>query len=98
MGNLKIPLQFRLLSQQEKDELVEKLLACPTMQERSSRNRVVLELPFADSISRNPDTTNKDDVMDIVNRCLNFSNGLQQLIERIEYREENSLPMQELIT
>jgi hypothetical protein len=93
---LNAPTQLRTLSPREKEQFVDKLLACPTMKERSSRNRVVQELRFADSMSRNPDATNKDDVMDIVNRCLNFSDGLQQLVERIQYREDNSLPMQEL--
>jgi Effector-associated domain 2 len=57
---------------------------------------VMQELSFADSIARDSNTTNKDDVMNIVNRCLDFSDGLQQLIERIEFREENSQPMQQL--
>src|SRR6266571_6895 len=42
-GNLK------QLTVQQRSKLVEKLLACPTMRERSSRNRVVQELRFADT-------------------------------------------------
>ena len=91
-----IPPQFRPLSLREKEQLVDKLLACRTMRDRNSRNQAVQELSFADIIDRDSNTTNKDDVMNIVNRCLDFSDGLLQLIERIEYREENSQPMQQL--
>ena len=75
---------------------MDKLLACRMMRDRNSRNQVVQELSFADSIDRDSNTTNKDDVMNIVNRRLDFSDGLQQLIERVEFREENSQPMQHL--
>jgi hypothetical protein len=93
---LNIPTKLRALSPREKEQLVDTLLACRTMRDRNSRNQVVQELSFADSIDRDSNTTNKDDVMNIVNRCLDFSEGLQQLVERIEYREENSLPMEQL--
>src|SRR5438874_1761657 len=96
MDDVNILLQPRVLSPREKEQLVDTLLACRTMRDRNSRNQVVQELSFADSIDRDSSTTNKDDVMNIVNRCLDFSDGLHQLIERIEYREENSQPMQHL--
>jgi vWA-MoxR associated protein C-terminal domain/Effector-associated domain 2 len=97
MDNVNILLQPRPFSPREKEQLVEKLLACRTMRDRSSRSQVVQELSFADSIDRDSNTTNKDDVMNIVNRCLDFSDGVLQLIERIEFREENSQPMRHLI-
>jgi hypothetical protein len=96
MDNENILLQPRAFSPREKEQLVDKLLACRTMRVRNSRNQVVQDLSFADSLERDSNTTNKDDMMSIVNRCLDFSDGLQQLIERIKYREENSQPMQNL--
>ena len=89
-------LQARALSPREKEQLVDKLLACRTMRDRNSRNQVVQELSFASSIERDSNTTDKVDVINIINRCLDFSDGLQQLIERIEYHEENSEPIQHL--
>jgi Effector-associated domain 2/TIR domain len=87
----------RKLTFEQKSKLVEKLLACPTMRDRSSRDQVVGDLPFANSIRRDSKTTDKQDIMAIVNRCLDFpSDGLQQLVERVEFDEENSTPMQEL--
>src|SRR5947209_1725882 len=96
MDNVNILLQPRAVSSREKEQLVDKLLACRTMRDRNSRDQVVQELSFAASIVRDSNTTDKADVMNIVNRCLDFSDGLQQLIERIEYREENSQPIQHL--
>jgi hypothetical protein len=96
MDNVNMLLQPRALSPKEKEQLVDTLLACRTMRDRNSRNQVVQELSFADSLERDSNTTNKVDVMNIVNRCLDYSDGLLQLIERVEYREENSQPMQHL--
>jgi hypothetical protein len=97
IDNVNTLLQWRALTPKEKELLVDKLLAVRTMKNRNSRNQVVQDLNFANSIERDSNTSNKDDVMNIVNRCLDFSDGLQQLIERIDYREEeNSIPMQQL--
>src|SRR5437879_5187038 len=96
MDNVNMLLQARALAPREKEQLVNKLLACRTMRDSNSRYQVVQELSFAGSIERASNSTDKVDMMNIVNRCLDFSDGLQQLIERIEYREEDSQPVQHL--
>src|SRR2546423_1872287 len=88
--------KLRTLAPREKEQLVNKLLACRTMRDSNSRYQVVQELSFAGSIERASNSTDKVDMMNIVNRCLDFSDGLQQLIERIEYHEENSQPIEQL--
>jgi nucleoside phosphorylase len=86
-----------LLTSQQKSELVEKLLACQSMKERSSRDRVIKELPFAASIARSS-SADKVDIMNIVSRCLDFEDGLQQLIKIIILYESNATALHELLT
>jgi TIR domain/Effector-associated domain 2 len=87
------------LSRQQKSELVDKLLACPTMRDRHTRDTVVQELSFASAISRH--TADRVDVTNIVNTSLNYQNGLQDLIEEVGTFEKDasgndSLPMRQL--
>jgi len=90
-GNLS---QIRQLTQPEKDQLVRLLLACQAMKLRSSRNLIVQDLSFGDSIVRDTLITNTDDVMSIVDRCNNVPGGFQELVGRIEAREGNDNPVQ----
>lgn len=84
------------LSFQKKSELVNKLLACPTMHNRHSRDIVVQQLAaqISHAIPRN--TIDIVDVTNIVTTCANFANGLQELINIIAFFEGNALPMQNL--
>jgi vWA-MoxR associated protein C-terminal domain/vWA-MoxR associated protein middle region (VMAP-M) 1 len=93
MGNLYFPLQTRAISIRERNQLVEKLRACHPLKERSQRDPIVSELPFADSISRsNANATDIQEVAAIVKRCLDFPpDGLQQLCEILKIHERDSL-------
>lgn len=84
------------ISQEDKFELVEKLLACPTMSNKDTRETVLGELgDIARVISRS--TIDKVDVMNIVNGCLHHANGLSRLITIVKYFEgDDSLPMKDL--
>ena len=87
-------ISIRSLSFPQKSELTEKLLACRTMRNRQGRNRVVQELSFGTAIPR--EDVDTDDVMNIVNACLDYEGGLQQLLDIVAFFEKNSLPMREL--
>ena len=94
MGNVCVPPNPRKLDFREKSQLVNRLLTCRKMRSRQGRNRVVQELSFGAAIPR--DDVDTDDVMNIVNACLDYERGLQQLIEVVEFSEENSLQVLQL--
>jgi len=81
------------MSVEDKWELVEALLACPTMSNRDTRDTVVSELPteIRTSIRRNP--ADRFDVANIVTTCLNYPNGIAQLVETLRRYEGDSVPM-----
>ncbi|GEM_PF-2483827 len=80
----------------KKSKLAEALLACPTMTNRGSRDAVVDNLPdeIRNGIQRN-DVTNID-VMNILNRCLDFSDGIKELMMIVRTFEGNSNGMQKV--
>lgn len=84
------------LSSKEMRQLVEKFLACPIIGNRHSRDAVVKQLDdqILHAIARN--AVDKVDVMNIVETCLNFSNGLQELVDAVGFFEGDSTPMQQL--
>ena len=84
------------LSFQKKSELVNKLIACPTMKDRHARDIVVLQLSdqIARSIARH--AVDVVDVTNIVSTCTNFSGGIQELVEVVGFFEGDSIPMQQL--
>src|SRR5438093_10051331 len=99
MEHSHIPLQPRKLSFNEKDQLVDKLLDCPKMRDRHTRDMIVQELSFAGSIPQHQ--VDRDEVWDIVNTSLNYEGSLQELVDVIATFEKdelgrNSLPMQGL--
>lgn len=81
----------------QKRSLVTALLACPTLQTRQGREDVVRLLPEAIqySIQRRDDA--KSDVTNILERCLNYAGGLQNLLEALNFYEDNSLSFQEVL-
>jgi hypothetical protein len=79
----------------KKSELVDKLLACPTMSDRHMRDVVVLQLDeMAQVISRSD--ANIFDVTNIVSACENFADGIPTLGQVVNFFERNSLPAQQL--
>ena len=77
----------------QKAEFVEALLRCASMSDRDSRNAVVNELPddIKDTIQRNPG--NRVDVNNIVNRCMDFEDGIGKLVAALKTFEGPSLAM-----
>ncbi|MCP4113388.1 MAG: hypothetical protein GY749_48975 [Desulfobacteraceae bacterium] len=84
------------LSIGQKSELRDALSACATMKNEGSRNAVVNELrnEIQNAITRgdNLDTI----IMYIVTACLNYDNGIRELIRILRLFERNSIPMQKV--
>ncbi len=79
---------------ENREQLVNLLLACPTM--KDTRDTVINDLPreVQTAISRNdrPDI----DVMNIVSTCLRYPNGIEKLFNVLGFYETNSIPMQQV--
>ena len=76
--------------------VVNLLLTIPSVSNNKTRDDIVNLLPknISNSIRRND--SNKADVMSILRTCRNYPNGLIQLIEAIEFFEEDSIPFRNL--
>ncbi len=76
-----------------KDELIEALLYCPTIEEFGRREALIRQLP--EDIRHNLKTTNvpRIDVVQLVDWCMNYQDGLPHLIEQLRFFEGDSLPM-----
>jgi vWA-MoxR associated protein C-terminal domain/Effector-associated domain 2/vWA-MoxR associated protein middle region 0 len=86
----------RKLSRDKIEPLVEKLLECPHIQDLESRNEIIdsLRPQIARSIKHHSD--DKIHVTRMVNACLDYPLGLQELTDRLRFYEEDSRPMQEV--
>jgi hypothetical protein len=80
----------------QKRELVQSLLRCPSIGDQSSRDAVVRELPPNISSRIHRDSRSNVDVLNIVNACLDYSGGLEALIDVVRFFDGGSRSMQEL--
>ena len=74
-----------------KQRLVEALLNCECLKTPQSRNQVVGALPDAIGSRINRHSRSNQDVLSIVNTCLEFEAGLKDFLEIVESFEGNSL-------
>jgi hypothetical protein len=81
---------------QERFELVNRLLACSTIQNRDSREVVLslLNTHISNAIPRH--AVSRIEVTNIVMTCSNYSSGIQELIDIVGFFEGDSTPMQQL--
>ena len=79
-----------------KHKLVEVLLTCYCLNNTQSRDQVVAELPAAIRDKVNRYQNSKQDVNSIVTTSLQFTGGLDKLLEVIKYYEGNSLAWREV--
>lgn len=84
------------LTPQQKRQLVDALLGCPTLQSRQGRDTVVEELraDIRNNVERH--SAPRLDVNSIVSTALVYAGGLQELIETVRSYEGDSLPMAEV--
>ncbi len=89
------PRIYQLMPQQKR-QLVDALLGCPTMQSRQGRDTVVEDLraDIKNNVERN--SAPRLDVNSIVSTALVYAGGLQELIETVRSYEGGSLPMAEV--
>lgn len=80
----------------QKAALIDALLACPSVQNRHTRDTIVNNLTpeIKSSIQRQENA--RADVDEILTRCLDFPGGLQQLVQIVAFYEKNSRPIQKL--
>ncbi len=77
-------------------EIVEALTACPSMGSEPRRDAVVEELRESIRSAIDRSASGRDDVTAIVRACLQFFNGLEELVAAVRVRDGDSLPMQNL--
>src|SRR6266496_675838 len=80
----------------EKSELVSKLLACPSMKARETRKTILRQL--RDEISSQIPFDERDNayITNVVDTCLNYKGGLEELVDIIQYYERNSRSIDEI--
>jgi hypothetical protein len=83
-------------SVEQKRQLVEALLKCPILNTRQGRDDVIGQLPktICHGIQRRDDA--RADVTNILERCLNYSDGLAALQNALNHYEQDSIPFQNL--
>jgi nucleoside phosphorylase len=77
-------------------DLINALLRCGIMQTTQGRNTIVRDLPL--DIQQSIDRSGRPDmdISSIVNGCLGYSEGLEELVKAMSFFENNSIPMQEV--
>jgi len=80
----------------QKQKLVKRLLECPSIRDVKSRSTILKELPphIADAIKVGD--SNKEHVLNIVNTCMNYAEGLDPLLKALRFFDENTIPFQSL--
>jgi len=87
---------MKKLNSLEKIRLIEKLQECPAIKNRRSREAILRFLPtqISDMIQEAPqDIVHITNIVDV---CLVYQRGIEEFIDRVQFFEKNSRPMQEL--
>lgn len=81
---------------QQKAEFVNALLECAAMKDRETRNAILNNLPadIRNTIQRH--TADRVDVNNIVERCLDFTNGIKNITDILRTFEGNNEKMQKV--
>lgn len=84
----------RQLNTQTKMQLVNALLACPSMANRQTRDTIVNDLRDEIKVNVTRNESARVDVNNIVTTAANYANGLEDLITLVRFYEGDSLSMQ----
>jgi hypothetical protein len=90
------PKSPKQLNFRERSTLVEALLAVPTIADRNRRMTVIHELPAAISQNIVNDSVDNTHVLNMVKACLQYEDGIQELLAIVRFFEKASIPMQQL--
>ena len=76
--------------------LVKLLLACPSMGDQTSRETVIRQLPppLANAVSYAPNAIIH--VTNLVQTCLQYTDGLQELISRVQFFDQGTVALADL--
>ncbi|MGB0388076.1 MAG: effector-associated domain 2-containing protein [Ardenticatenaceae bacterium] len=87
-------LPSKALTFTERAKLVQYLLAIPHMANREQRGTVLAQLraEISTNIKHNP--TDKTHIFNVVNTCLGYPRGMQELRDVLQFFESDSIPMQ----
>ena len=80
----------------DKKRLIELLLECPSIRDKETRHAVLGLLPTDIANAIKTSDIAKVHVFNIVNTCINFSNGINELFEAIAFFDDKTEPFQEL--
>lgn len=81
----------------QRGRLIDALLQCPSMANRSGRDTIVGALRDQVKTNVQRGSGDRDDVTNLVSTCLNYFNGIEELIAVVRHWEgSESLPMQDL--
>jgi hypothetical protein len=83
-------------SAKEKRQIVKALLACPSIRDNQSRNTVLQQLPSDIFNAIHTQTRGDMQVASIVDTCLDFPDGLTQLVEAVRFFDAGTIQMREL--
>jgi len=76
--------------------LVNALLACPSIENADAREAVIRSLPREVKHNAARSSIPMVDVMNLVGAALNYADGLVTLVEVVRFMEADSLPMREV--
>lgn len=79
-----------------KEKFIGVLLACPAINNRKHRDTIVNQLPSEIKTNIARDDADKFDVTNIIDTCLNYSEGISKFISILASFEGNSIPMKEV--
>ncbi len=85
-----------ILGPNQKMELIERLLECPSIRNVKSRSILLRELPPHIAKAIKASDTPKVHVLNIVDTCMNYDKGIESLLELLRFFEANTIPFQNL--
>jgi hypothetical protein len=85
------------LSTPQRLKLGELLRECPSLKRQESRNTVIEQLSTAISSSVPRSNINSVDIANLVNTCMNHSNGINDLLDVLSFHEQGSIPFQRVL-
>jgi hypothetical protein len=83
-------------NQFDKKRLIALLCDCPSLRSAEKRQSILTLLPtdIADNIKIG--NSIKEDVLELVNKCIDYPDGIKELFEAVRFFDEETLPFQTL--
>jgi len=85
------------LSVDEKKNLIDSLLNCPSLANQHTRQDIINELPSMIRDNVRDNLAARPHILQLVNTCFNYPNGISELLEILRLYEGDSLPMRQVL-